>query len=53
MNTSAGLGPKLNGMDIAPWGKNCTEITSGDMVGVAGTRQSDGSVLATTVSANK
>jgi hypothetical protein len=34
-------------------GKSCDQIRSGDMVGVAGTRQSDGSVLATTVSANR
>jgi hypothetical protein len=34
-------------------GKSCAEIRKGDVVGVAGTRHSDGSVLATTVSANQ
>jgi hypothetical protein len=34
-------------------GKVCVEIRSGDTIGVAGTRQSDGSVLATTLSDNK
>jgi hypothetical protein len=34
-------------------GKACAEIRSGDTIGVAGTRQSDGSVLANMVSDNK
>jgi hypothetical protein len=30
-------------------GKSCGELRNGDAVGLAGTRQSDGSVVATTV----
>ena len=34
-------------------GKGCSELTVGDAAGVAGVKQTDGTVLATTVYVNK
>jgi len=34
-------------------GKSCGELKAGDAIGIAGTRQSDGTVLATTIAASK